>query len=169
MPVYPPVPVTGRSLFSSSAAMTFQRPTIFSLSIDVTRRLYTVTLGSLVSSPLSWISSASFFGFGGLTRTESRAPTVLVPASLASGSKWPLSWRMRLVTCKECQYIECISRCSFSGRKKKTNSKQQHNNQKKHLFPRRIPRVNKHTNHTNVQQLMRSLSGLGVGNLDEPS
>src|SRR3569833_3342857 len=105
MPVYPPVPVTGKTHNTNTATKTNQQPTNNTLSIDVTRRLYTVTLGSLVSSPLSWISSASFFGFGGLPRTESRAPTVLVPASLASGSKWPLSWRMRLVTCKECQYI----------------------------------------------------------------
>lgn len=64
--------------------MTFQRPTIFSLSTGVTLLGYTLTFGSSGKMLLCSICSASFLGLGGVTRASIKLATVWMLVSLPS-------------------------------------------------------------------------------------
>ena len=91
---YPPSPVTGSPLFFSSASIIFHRPTKISMSIGVTRRLYTLTFGRLSSSRSSReaISSRTLRDFVSRERCERMWLAVRRGASFASGMWWPVSW-----------------------------------------------------------------------------
>jgi len=88
----PAVPVTGRPRFLSSSSITFQRPTTVSFSMARILWLCTLTLERRCKSSRRLSNCVSFCGLGSFAASVRICLTVVAAASLASGTRLPVSW-----------------------------------------------------------------------------